>query len=139
MIRQESKTDLQKLNEQRALRGSNPQHRPGSPPPGQGRRGAAGGGVARWGITAHRSGVGPPGPAAGLWMTTATAPCCRTAPELWSWRPHRAARCTQSSASFQVQWPHPLGHFIIIKYLFISTCELGHPHDHFLKSALLQL
>ena len=80
MIRQESKTDLQKLNKQRALRGSNPQHRPGSPPPGQGRRGAAGGGVARWEITAHPYGDGPPGPAAGLWMTTATAPAAGRLP-----------------------------------------------------------
>lgn len=53
MTQRESKINLQKSNEQQALRGSNPQHRLGRPPPGQGRRGTAGGAVARWEHTAH--------------------------------------------------------------------------------------
>ena len=60
MIRQDSKTSLPKLDEQPALRGSNPQHRPGSP------RLVRAGGVRQagaWpggGRTAHLSGEGPP-------------------------------------------------------------------------------
>ena len=70
MTQWESKINIQKLNEQQALRGSNPQHHLGRPPPGQGGRGTAGR------DTQHTcvSGEGSPGPAAGFWMSTAHRP-----------------------------------------------------------------